>query len=240
MTEPFNIFDAIFVINLRSRQDRRQEMAEQLRRIGMDLYRSPVRLFPAARPESLAGFPSLGARGCFESHLGVIQLACKEGHRRILILEDDLDFVSDFSVRFPEISSELRHRPWDIVYGGYELTPPIPLSSERLVEISSDTGLRTSHFVGFDGNILPELIAYLEAICGRPPGHPDGGPMHVDGAYGLFRRAHPEFRTLIAIPELGYQRASRSDITPVRWYDRVPVVRNVVGQLRRLRRMNAK
>lgn len=159
MLESFNIFDAIFVINLRSRQDRRQEMADQLRRIGMDLYRSPVRLFPAARPENRAGFPSPGARGCFESHLGVLQLASKEGLRRILILEDDCDFVSDFQVRFPDISSELRHRPWNIFYGGYELTPPIPLSSERLMEICSETGLNLGHFYGFDANILPELIA---------------------------------------------------------------------------------
>lgn len=63
--------------------------------------------------------------------------------------------------------------------------------------------------------------------------------MQIDGAYRLFRRAHPEFRTLIANPELGFQRASRSDNTP-RWFDRVPIVRNVVGKLRRLRRMNGK
>ena len=27
------------------------------------------------------------------------------------------------------------------------------------------------------------LIAYLERMVARPAGHPEGGPMHVDGAY---------------------------------------------------------
>lgn len=41
--------------------------------------------------------------------------------------------------------------------------------------------------------------------------------MHVDGAYSWFRKDHPFLRTLLADPELGYQRPSRSDIFTGHW-----------------------
>jgi len=50
--------------------------------------------------------------------------------------------------------------------------------------------------------------------------------MHVDGAYTWFRRTHPTRRTWVALPELGHQRQSRTDIHPLRWYDRWPLVRD--------------
>ena len=59
--------------------------------------------------------------------------------------------------------------------------------------------------------------------------------MHVDGAYCWFRHAHPHFRTLLAVPELGYQRSSRTDIHDLRWFDRVPVAREAVAWLRQWR-----
>jgi hypothetical protein len=60
--------------------------------------------------------------------------------------------------------------------------------------------------------------------------------MHVDGAYTWFRASHPEMRTWIAVPELGHQRQSRTDIHPLRWYDRWPVVRELAQWARRVRR----
>ena len=59
--------------------------------------------------------------------------------------------------------------------------------------------------------------------------------MHVDGAYNWFRRANPQFKTLLAIPELGFQRASRTDIHELRWYDRVPLFREGMASLRQVK-----
>ena len=56
--------------------------------------------------------------------------------------------------------------------------------------------------------------------------------MHVDGAYNGLRRANPDFDTLLATPELGFQRASRTDIHALRWYDATPLVRNGVACMR--------
>jgi hypothetical protein len=80
--------------------------------------------------------------------------------------------------------------------------------------------------------VLRPLHDHLEACLQRPTGHPLGSPMHVDGAYSLFRMQHPHVVTLRATPSLGGQRSSRSDIFPNKWYDRLPLTRQIAGLAR--------
>jgi hypothetical protein len=47
--------------------------------------------------------------------------------------------------------------------------------------------------------------------------------MHLDGALTMFRQANPDVLTLIAHPNLGRQRPSRSNIN-CPWYERLPVI----------------
>ena len=70
----------------------------------------------------------------------------------------------------------------------------------------------------------------------RQSGDSAGGPMHVDGAYSWFRCAHPALLTLASLHQLGTQRASRTDIHDLRWFDRWRGARFVAQRLRRLRR----
>ncbi len=77
-----------WVINLKDRTDRRREMIEQLERVGWS-----AQFFPAVRPADAGTFPSIGARGCFLSHLALLKQATS-GH--ILLMEDDLNFVPQF------------------------------------------------------------------------------------------------------------------------------------------------
>jgi len=111
-------FDAIFVINLPARADRRREMDQQLRRLGLSLQHEKVVLFPAVRPDSPGGFPSIGARGCFMSHLGVLQMAQAKGVDNILILEDDCDFSKNVTAMLSQLDDGLQKMDWAIVYGG--------------------------------------------------------------------------------------------------------------------------
>jgi hypothetical protein len=92
--------------------------------------------------------------------------------------------------------------------------------------------LATTHFYALNGRILRPLHDHLEACLQRPTGHPLGSPMHVDGAYSLFRMQHPDVVTLMATPSLGGQRSSRSDIFPNKWYDRLPLTRQLAGLAR--------
>jgi hypothetical protein len=85
------------------------------------------------------------------------------------------------------------------------------------------------------GEAISACSAYLNAMLARPPGSPNGGPMHVDGAYSWFRKDNPQYTTFVTVPAIGLQRSSRSDIAELSWYDRIPVLKQATGVLRRLK-----
>lgn len=233
MSHPMDYFDRIFVINLPSRTDRQVEMAAQLKSIGLSLAEGHVELFPAVRPDAAEGFPSIGARGCFMSHLAVLQTAQRMGLQRVAIFEDDLDFVADFNERIRPLLTQLARVDWSVFYGGYHLEAPLcDLDQGELLEAQPDQLIGTTHFVVFQGEAIAAAVRYLQAMLARPAGDPAGGPMHVDGAYNWFRRENPQFKTVLSIPELGFQRASRTDIHELCWYDKVPIFREGIACLR--------
>lgn len=234
MTQPFESFDRIYVINLASRADRRAEMAKQLSRIGLGFDSAAVRLFGAVRPADAGPFPSIGSRGCFMSHLGVLNDAATAGLQKILIVEDDLNFAPDFAQRSERLVARIAAPDWGMFYGGHEVAGH-PSADNGAADLNPEEPVQTAHFVALQGPSINAAAAYLAAMLLRPSGDPNGGPMHVDGAYSWFRRAHPHVRTWIAVPPLGYQRASRTDIHDLRWFDKMPAVREVVSMLRRLR-----
>lgn len=215
-----------YVINLPDRTDRRAEMEDQLRRSGL-----VAEFFPAIRPTEAAGFPSIGARGCFLSHLAVLKEGSRE-RRHVMIMEDDLDFVANFRNKWDAIVPVLEARRWSIFYPAH-LLKDVP---EGISELSRETGVLCTHFVLFHRDAVSSVVSGLEEILSRPPGHPDGGPMHVDGAYSTLRYQHPSLNTLVYSPALGSQRSSRSDIADQRVYDRLAVLRPGARLLRGLKR----
>ncbi|HEY9239313.1 MAG TPA: glycosyltransferase family 25 protein [Burkholderiaceae bacterium] len=231
---PLTRFDRIYVINLPARADRRAEIQVQLQRVGLALDRAPVRLFPAVRPDAPGPFPSIGARGCFLSHLGVLKDAAAAGCQRILIFEDDLDFSPAGLAAIEPALHALDVQPWGMFYGGYRIDP-MPRGEGPIHAVAPDTVIGTTHFVGLNAPWIGAAAEYLDAMLQRPAGDPNGGPMHVDGAYSWLRAAHPEMPTWVATPELGDQRPSRTDIHDLRWYDAWPGVRNLAHLARRLR-----
>ena len=208
----FDYFDEIRVINLSSRKDRRARMLSELRRVG--LAGDPrVEFFDALSFAEAAAFTSRGARGVFHSQLEILEQAAKRGHS-VLILEDDVDFVD--GVENYRLAGD-----WAIFYGGYYADDPRNLHASDIVG---------AHMMGFSARIVPEVVAYLRSIAF------DGIHPPIDGAYVWFRRDHPDVPTLFAIPPLGNQRPSRSDIADLQFYDRVPVLRQGASVARSLKR----
>lgn len=233
MSHPLDYFERIFIINLPARADRRAEMAIQLKTIGLNLGEGHVELFQAVRPDAPGEFSSIGARGCFMSHLNVLRTARRLGLQRVAIFEDDLDFAMDFNARIQSFIQQLTATDWSVFYGGYRMAQSScrPVGA-GLRAVGVDEAIETTHFVAFQGEAIAAAVEHLEQLLGRPAGHPEGGPMHVDGAYNWFRRANPQLNTVLAIPALGFQRSSRSDIHALRWYDATPLVRNGVACMR--------
>lgn len=226
-------FDRCFVINLPARGDRRRAMQAELDRVGMPFQPGKVEIFPGIRPDDAGPFPSLGARGCFESHLAILRTAKAEGLRNVLIMEDDLTIDPLFGENSERLIAELQTADWGFAFFGHVLDAE-PTGPD--VRLSAYPGpIMTAHFYAINGAILDRLLAFFDALLQRPPGHPDGSPMHVDGAYSTFRKQNPDVLTLVALPSLGWQRSSRSDIYPNRWYDRWPVFRELAGLARALK-----
>ncbi|PSB28079.1 glycosyltransferase family 25 protein [Stenomitos frigidus] len=213
--------DRIYAINLPSRRDRRQILLQEMESAGLPLTPSKIEIFPAIRPDTAAGFPGIGVYGCFLSHLAILKQARAEGLANVLILEDDVSIDDRFVAVQRVLVEQLQQAAWDFVYFGH---------IEALADVSSQASLQPysgrvlmTHFYAVNARIFDRLIAFLEAAEHRPAGHPDGGPMYIDGAYSFFRERNPDVVTLLASPSLGWQRSSRSDLTPG-WVDRTPIL----------------
>ena len=230
-------FDCIFVINLASRSDRRSEMEGELNKIGLGLTDGSAEILLASRFTDSAGFDTAGTRGCFDSHLRALKTAYDRNAKGVLIFEDDCDFVHDIKNKLPSVMRHLSITQWSIFYGGHlsEITPDF--DSRGISKIAANQSLLGAHFIAFSAAVLPMLIEYLEAMRAREPGSPLGGPMHVDGAYSWFRKEKPDLETWVAEPQLGFQRPSRTDIHHLKFYDRVPGLRQLVAAVRRLKRI---
>ena len=231
MSHPLTSFDRVRIINLADRADRRREMTEQLDRIGGTT--PNVSFYEAHRPSERGEFESIGARGCFESHLAVLRSAHDDKVQSLLLLEDDFDFTRDGVARAELLLPQLRELPWDFFYGAHVL----PTNDRTgFVEIPAEEPILTASFVAFSGRVIPEIVDFMEAMAKRPAGSPDYGPMHVDGAYTTFRHLNPQFATFAVFPPFGRQRSSRSDITPSGMIlDRWSGTRKLAQMLRRAR-----
>ena len=217
-------FNRAIVLNTPSRPDRRAEMLEEVAHLGW----SPDQItwYPAIDPRTAAGFQNAGFRGCFLSHVAVLNLARNAGYQVVLILEDDSAFGPDFAAVAAAATAEMS---WGICYLGHGAQPPA--GPAPLVEWPAESGVPFTHCYAVRGPVLPLLCSYLEAMILRPAGSPDGGPMSPDGALGWFRKAHPEIRTLLASPSVAGQRSSRSDLSPRLW-DHVPGVKHAAAAFR--------
>src|SRR4051812_14092949 len=107
-----NEFSA-YIINLESRRDRRTEMEGQLGRVGWG-----AEFFPAVRPTDAGDFQTIGTKGCFLSHLGVLKRA-SQNNRHLVIMEDDLNFVADFRDQWGPVYRKLKKENWSIFYPGH-------------------------------------------------------------------------------------------------------------------------
>ncbi|MEH2515739.1 glycosyl transferase family 25 [Bradyrhizobium sp. AZCC 1610] len=215
-----------YVINLPSRLDRRVEMEEQLHRVGWH-----AQFSSAIRPDSTAGFPSIGAHGCYLSHLATL----KRGYinkEHVLVMEDDLNFAPDFIRLWDRAYGELETQDWDLFYPAHYLQN----QPEGLLTIAPDLGVMCTHFYMVHKDTVSKIIEELETILARPPGHPDGAPMHIDGAYSTIRKQNPRLRTFVFTPALGRQRPSKSNISDEKFYDRIPALSAALTALRKMKR----
>ena len=206
------------LISMKARAERRQRIDGSLARYGLSLERLGVEIFDGLAFDDANGFPSKGVRGCFTSHMLLMQ-ECAASGKPMLVMEDDIDFDFGRIVAFRKVIPNLQEAEWDLVYLGYN--EPATNGPPRLEYYNGKT--IGGHFYGVRPRFAQAVGDYMQSCTTRPPGHPEGGPMYRDGAFNMFRQGQSELATRIAIPSLGGQFSSRSDLTPKR-YQRWPVV----------------
>ncbi len=227
------LFERIVIVNLATRRDRYDEMLGELEAVGVASTSRAVHRFEAVRPSDAGAFPNVGTRGCFMSHLAVLEESLAAGVQSLLILEDDCSFIQGFNERMNGIRAQLATIDWALLHGGSEQGEQFLTNGLR--EWQPAEHLQLAHFMAMRGRALQRLPSYLRRMLDRSAGDPLGGPMHVDGAYSWFRASEPELRCFVAAPRVAYQRSSRTDIHELSWRDRLPIVREAVSLARRVK-----
>src|SRR6185437_2437759 len=149
-------------------------------------------------------------------------------NEHIVLMEDDLNFIPDFEQLWHRANEALRAKDWSIFYPGHTLQ----CVADGLSAVPPTEGIVCSHFLVIHHSAVTTMVQALETILSRPPGHPLGGPMHVDGAYSTIRAQNPQLATYVFSPSLGYQRSSRSDVASLKFFDRIHSLRPLVARLR--------
>lgn len=226
----FNYFDGTYIINLAERNDRREEMIQEFRRFNLFNLPEKAQFFTAIKPSDKGNFPSLGARGCFMSHLGVLKAAKAQNCDNVLLLEDDETFTKGLVRYQTQLIQELQTTNWDFAYFGHHINTK---TQTNFLLHPYTKPIVQAHFLAIHSQVFDRLIDFLETLLDRPAGHPEGGPMHVDGAYSTFRQQNPQINTLAASIPLGFQRSSRSSIASRQWFDCYPATMKIVNLVRK-------
>ena len=74
--------DKVFYVNLERRTDRKESIESEFKKYGITNYER----FPAIEHKC-------GAVACGKSHLAILRIAKERGYKRVIILEDDFDFL---------------------------------------------------------------------------------------------------------------------------------------------------
>ncbi len=224
-------FDQVQIINMASRLDRRKETLIEFARYRLPISTEQVSFFEAFTPSTPAGFPNNGARGCFLSHLAILKNAESVRARNVLILEDDVAFSKHIIELGNLAMNQLNKMDWDIAYLGHMRGNDESEPHWKKV----DGEMLQSHFYAVNGKTLNKMIRCFETILSRPPGHPDGGPMHYDGAINTFVMQNPEINAVYFSKNLGYQRPSKTNIQTTSVLDANPLLKPTADIYRRLK-----
>jgi len=202
-------FDAVWCINLDADSDRWETFSRQLAASNWPF--CPVTRFPAIHGDTV-GVPDHyhqggGAWGCLQSHRRVLELSLMAHHRRILVMEDDVDLRPGFGAGVAGFLAAVGDEPWDcLMLGGQHMATPRPHSAG----VVRATNIQRTHCMAFSRSFMRELYRYWS------------GPLdqHCDWSLGPFAARYKTFA-----PErfIAGQRGGKSWITgsskPPEWWN---------------------
>jgi len=185
-------FDKIYCINLDRRPDKWAISEAEFRKHGLAVER-----FPGVDGQMLNAKTIVdgGNRGCSLSHVGVLRDIIARGYERVLVLEDDVEFIPNVQEYF---DNNVRHIPaqWDMLYlGGNHLETPVPINEA----ISRITRTYTTSHYAITKKMAETVVNSVEDVNADV----------VDVVYSMFHRKSQSFTFN---PSIAWQRAGISDI----------------------------
>jgi GR25 family glycosyltransferase involved in LPS biosynthesis len=225
-------FDQVKIINMPSRTDRRMETEAEFARYQLPINTDKNSFFNAITPDTPLDFPNIGARGCFLSHLTILTAAADKKLTKLFLLEDDIQFSNQINEDGKQAVLALESLDWDIVYFGHLLkSSPISPHWKAVTE-----PMLLSHCYAVNGKAIKRLALFLEEMKARPAGHPQGGPMHYDGALNTFLAQNKDIKAYYYSKNLGYQRPSKTDIHQSSIIDNNPLIKPFTSTYRAIKR----
>lgn len=203
-------FDRIVCISLRRRDDRREELAENISQINGGWPLRNIEYFDAidgricTPPHGWTG--GSGAWGCMQSHRQVLERAVMDGVERILVLEDDVGFYPNFAA---DLASFLARVPadWEQIMLGGERRAELQMEhvADDIICISH---VERTHAYALQGDAILALYHHWISTIG----HCD----HRMGEWQEGRQGRDNInrcrRVYAPWPWLAYQRGGKSDI----------------------------
>lgn len=121
--ERFNV-DKIFYINLDKREDRNEQIRQQLKNIGVDLDTDVERYSAIYDSKN-------GHIGCAKSHRNVIDIASERGYERVLVFEDDIIFTDNEAIKKVNHVLDGLKNNWDVIQLAIGHKRTIPLDQQN-------------------------------------------------------------------------------------------------------------
>ena len=201
----------VYVINLKHRTDRREQVLKELEKAGIKDYE----FFDAIKPTSeevnvwnkdfcnhvKQHIPGerfekyrIGCLGCLLSHRAIIQQCVRDNVDEVLILEDDVEFLHNIET-LQKFKQQLEGKYGMLYLSGSHIENPTKYT-ENIRNISK-TYTTNSYFI--TNNAMKDVLTYI-----------DGYSKEVDVFFTAF--IQKMYRCYVTIPHITKQRDGYSDI----------------------------
>lgn len=180
-----DFFDKVYVVNLKSRTDRRLEMQTELDKCGI-----PFEFFDAVKDDN-------GIKGLVESMKLLFREALDKNFENILVLEDDATFLVDNPVAFlKEVLPQLP-KTYQLFHFGLNLLVQPKRISENILKVID---CYSTHSICYSKEAMRIILEMLNVVPLMP--------------YDIFIRQEilPRGASYCTFPMLATQRESYSDI----------------------------
>lgn len=190
---PFHsFFSEIYCINRAARTDRWEKSQAEFAKLGITV----------TRFNAVEG----GEKGCMQSHVNIIREASAKRHKRVMILEDDVEFLITDLEYYKAVFEMLTFKNWHLLYFGGNPTQKLKKENEFLLKAM---GILCAHAYAVNESAFPQIIADAR-----------GNKIRVIDSYYL-SRVQTKNRSFITSKFCANQRACYSDIQnyPVNYTD---------------------